>query len=1164
MKQKFVDSSMERACAGCGLSSSKAEGESSFYQCPLCQEMGDSTTKTGFFCSQACFAKNWLEHRNTVHQNSSGEQRKKQREKKAKTDETAIKEEKKKNNKKAAKRRLAEVTPPEAEEEVEEGETEEALLTIPPWEVLPAAAACQGLKCAIVEPSLSLTSTKKAIIACSAGEESLPPSAKRLRRESMEQDNGEREEAVMTAMWWSAATAMAHLLQTSRIIKSKADSQLSLIVVVAGNALTAHAFAWAARCAGLAGHLRLHVEETVHAPAAAGEVGASASAEAAGIVRRRAPKQGFYVVITTERAYHAAQSDAEAVIPMALQPSTDRSVSSDVEDSSALRLLQEYFTTSPSTEAGDERTLLLATLPDVSSPEELQRIDRPAFFFVGEDEAAEGEASEDGPYTHRVRGFAPSLFPWMRASFRMGHALLHLSSASEDEAQEGEALKEEDEEVDWELDDRVSTCLANGDDEGALRYFFARYQAYVLAPQLFEATKRRAGHSERMRKFLVHSFRCNWGALNIPHAHQRFVDISRGLLGYDEVFSHHVSSSVSAAALAQTHFLQGVGEGSSMNFFGASTTSSSPAVRAKAAAALYQQQVQLRRVGSVGGGLTSGSRSLADVVLKCLVATCTTLPRIVEPSLSALVPPKGSERWYDSVKEVLPDSSPQFTRSCQTLSKNYLSVAPTLQLQAFLSFIFPYLFATSGNGSSAQEEHPLSVSGRKILDVLGERWGVERVMPGYKAVLHSIQEAKKTSKKGQPNPADDGEQSTAAYSSRAMNVALSAALKAVERVELRVSMKQSLHEASFMATVVLLLFEMLSGFVTMHLSSTETAAKKKSVATYSFPLSLSLEELSRRLQWNGSFIAHHWDSLSSFLEKIELLHGAVDAPAPHRGAKARKALSGRQTAASLRDAARSAKESLVVAAAASPAVQYLSGQPVRLPPVGGAVAPSPLPVVAPLPYPWSTLPIADVAERRRMELRRLAAEEILSAMPKEAHKPMYIGDLGNLIGKWNHFNARYDGALGVRLQDFLEAHPSLWKVAGTLVTRRKAGTVEPVKIRFDDNAMDDQSGSDDEGGARSQKSRDREALTGLRSSRGKPKRFLSKKEKEAKRERVNAEKSSRSKKKNLVKEFNRSRNNRNYKQIDPSARVPGYVKKTAGKIKGRGQKVNIRNYKRGN
>ncbi|EKG04476.1 hypothetical protein TCSYLVIO_004463 [Trypanosoma cruzi] len=201
----------------------------------------------------------------------------------------------------------------------------------------------------------------------------------------------------------------------------------------------------------------------------------------------------------------------------------------------------------------------------------------------------------------------------------------------------------------------------------------------------------------------------------------------------------------------------------------------------------------------------------------------------------------------------------------------------------------------------------------------------------------------------------------------------------------------------------------------------------------------------------------------------------------------------------------------------------------------------------PLFLSWLTLPLVGKRQRDVERLQRQAVEEILMAMPRNP-RPMYIGDVGNLIGKWNHFNSRFEGALGVSLMEFLMQHPEHFRVVGNLVTRRSAGVSEQVRMRFDN----DDSGDDDDNGKESdqeRKAKDRALLTGVKGSGG---RGLNAKDLPA-----------RARKKATVKAFNKARFNRNYKPMDPAAKVPGYVKHGPRKVKGRGRKVNKRVTKRG-
>lgn len=196
--------------------------------------------------------------------------------------------------------------------------------------------------------------------------------------------------------------------------------------------------------------------------------------------------------------------------------------------------------------------------------------------------------------------------------------------------------------------------------------------------------------------------------------------------------------------------------------------------------------------------------------------------------------------------------------------------------------------------------------------------------------------------------------------------------------------------------------------------------------------------------------------------------------------------------------------------------------------------------------PWVDLPIVMNRELRVKQLQQQAVEEILMAMPRKP-RPMYIGDVGNLVGRWFRFNARFDGVLGVSLMDFLIQHPEAFRVVGDLVTRRTAGTCNSVPIRFKDDSGDDDD-DDNEEPDKSRRAKDRALLTGAKSgSKGGSGKELS----------------ARARKKAAAKEFNKSRFNRNYKPLDPSAKVPGYVRHAPRKVKGRGRKANKRNTKRG-
>lgn len=191
---------------------------------------------------------------------------------------------------------------------------------------------------------------------------------------------------------------------------------------------------------------------------------------------------------------------------------------------------------------------------------------------------------------------------------------------------------------------------------------------------------------------------------------------------------------------------------------------------------------------------------------------------------------------------------------------------------------------------------------------------------------------------------------------------------------------------------------------------------------------------------------------------------------------------------------------------------------------------------------YSALPLSGRHQREVDKIRDIAAEEILMAMPRQPI-PMYLGDVGNLIGIWTKFNYKYNGMLGYTLSEFLETNPDKFTVVGNIVTRKKAGLAEQVKVRFDN---DHEVGSDDDEDNR--KRRDRNAVTGL----GKK----SKKKKEP------VYHSAKARKKAEKKERNVARYNKNRQAFDPEKKVPGYVKHGPRKLKGRGLKPNVRSFKR--
>ncbi|KAK7196849.1 hypothetical protein NESM_000626000 [Novymonas esmeraldas] len=311
------------------------------------------------------------------------------------------------------------------------------------------------------------------------------------------------------------------------------------------------------------------------------------------------------------------------------------------------------------------------------------------------------------------------------------------------------------------------------------------------------------------------------------------------------------------------------------------------------------------------------------------------------------------------------------------------------------------------------------------------------------------------------------------------------------------------------------------------------------------PYSLTVAEVDRRLQWSIT-LAHDAGSLPAFLRCCGL-YVADDGLLLPVSAKQRVQRVGRAGGASSGDAALSSRLRSTRETTQS-RTEQLRCHPVKS--MGGGGGGARVDVAHGfVELPWRPLPITGERERQVRRLHQAAVEEVLMAMPR-VPQPMYIGDVGNLIGKWMHFNTRFDGTLGVNLQSFLAQHPEAFKVLDNIVTRRTAGTTEQVRLRFDDEHEGGAGDSDDDDDAgRTRKARDRALLTGQRRAKDGMKAAI--------------ELPARARKKRAIKEFNKERHNRNYKSIDPSARVPGYVKRGPRRIKGRGKKANKRVVKRG-
>lgn len=381
------------------------------------------------------------------------------------------------------------------------------------------------------------------------------------------------------------------------------------------------------------------------------------------------------------------------------------------------------------------------------------------------------------------------------------------------------------------------------------------------------------------------------------------------------------------------------------------------------------------------------------------------------------------------------------------------------------------------------------VASPAVLDAMALAWGLHRYLPGA-SCLAEVEKARSA---------------------------------AALRVRQRYTSKLDAHNAGFYVTLMHFVYDAVG------------------------PYSLTVEEVRRRLLWDLT-LAHDAGSLEAFLQCCALLPTTegkllpaarkqkVRAAEPPAGASSSSdavaALSSRQKpqpGGEQRETAQSRTALLrcyaVKTTVAAAAKNY------------GFIE-----------LPYKTFPITGERLRQVERLHRLAVEEVLMAMPR-VPRPMYIGDVGNLIGKWAHFNTRFDGVLGATLQVFLETHPDAFRVVGRLVTRRTTGATEPVRIRFDgDEDRDDGHDSDDDEKGNRRRGSDRQLLTGQKGKNGK----------------TSVELPARARKKRAVKEFNKSRFNRNYKSIDASARVPGYVKHAPRRIKGRGKKANKRTVKRGN
>ncbi|AIN95314.1 hypothetical protein LPMP_030790 [Leishmania panamensis] len=501
--------------------------------------------------------------------------------------------------------------------------------------------------------------------------------------------------------------------------------------------------------------------------------------------------------------------------------------------------------------------------------------------------------------------------------------------------------------------------------------------------------------------------------------------------------------------------------------------------------------------------------TLADAALRAIAAVCRLLPRMADVEAEAAVAAADAS-GKENPEDVAATNKPKKRR----LQKSEAAVAPVPVATAspyapsLASTTRPIPAAASGVSSPSAQEvdryanyythlpnlqlqatvcYLYPIASPAVLDTFAMAWGLYRYLPG-------------------PSSLDGADRSRSA---------------AVLRVRRRFTTKLDSANGVFFSILMHLVYDAVG------------------------PYSLPVDEVSRRLQWDLT-LAYDAGSLEAYLRCCGLLVADDGLLLPTSSKQRVRKMKVRSHAASppatlssrlkgSRETTQSRTEKLRCFA-----VKSMAG-------TGGTAAAAASGNYGVIQLPWKMFPITGERQRQVARLHQAAVEEVLMAMPR-IPRPMYIGDVGNLIGKWLHFNSRFDGTLGVSLQVFLEQHPEAFKVLDNVVTRRTAGTTEPVRIRFDGDDEHDNGDSDEDAG-RSHKTRDRQLLTGQRRT------------KDGKNGSI--ELPARARKKRAIKALNKERFNRNYKSIDPSARVPGYMKHGPRRIKGRGKKANKRVTKRG-
>ena len=178
-----------------------------------------------------------------------------------------------------------------------------------------------------------------------------------------------------------------------------------------------------------------------------------------------------------------------------------------------------------------------------------------------------------------------------------------------------------------------------------------------------------------------------------------------------------------------------------------------------------------------------------------------------------------------------------------------------------------------------------------------------------------------------------------------------------------------------------------------------------------------------------------------------------------------------------------------------------------------------------------SMPRRAEAHERKEAYRSMALDELLGHLPASPGRSLPLGTLGDRLDMpWGQFNLRYDGLLTTSLKSFLQAYPSHFCVVQDRVSRvqkPRAPPAPPVRKRKRESEK---------------RKEDMERLVTTKTS---------------------LHTKFRMKKKIKRKIENQRRFNQNKRRtVAPEARVPGYKPARVSKLKGRGKKQNMRNFKR--